>query len=246
MTVCRLVVGYVHELTVLPDLIFKNQAAGQKDRSGEFVNDLLRTEFHRYVSHALLRLCLTHLQQIYAKIHQVIRAKSEPFHGCTFLLAQRQRHCHLYMSHFHHVITIIISIYMSTCNSRMDGRLPSTLLRCSKARTRLTTGFSSHMHAADWTPSYSTTINYGRSSLPFDLSPSNRPTSTIFICRFHRLRYLTCTLSRLSAMFRNPPVRNSPKFDIPSASMDFLFSNSLQRTLLSLAPARIKHVRNSY
>jgi hypothetical protein len=31
------------------DLIFKNQAANGKDKSGQFVNDLLRTEFHRYV-----------------------------------------------------------------------------------------------------------------------------------------------------------------------------------------------------
>ncbi|KAG1888862.1 Cwf15/Cwc15 cell cycle control protein [Suillus subluteus] len=29
------------------DLIFKNQAANQKDKSGQFVNDLLRTEFHK-------------------------------------------------------------------------------------------------------------------------------------------------------------------------------------------------------
>ncbi|OAX37787.1 Cwf15/Cwc15 cell cycle control protein [Rhizopogon vinicolor AM-OR11-026] len=29
------------------DLIFKNQAANQKDKSGHFVNDLLRTEFHK-------------------------------------------------------------------------------------------------------------------------------------------------------------------------------------------------------
>ncbi|KAG2070056.1 Cwf15/Cwc15 cell cycle control protein [Suillus decipiens] len=29
------------------DLIFKNQAASQKDKSGQFVNDLLRTEFHK-------------------------------------------------------------------------------------------------------------------------------------------------------------------------------------------------------
>ncbi|KAG1753221.1 Cwf15 Cwc15 cell cycle control protein [Suillus lakei] len=28
-------------------LIFKNQAANQKDKSGQFVNDLLRTEFHK-------------------------------------------------------------------------------------------------------------------------------------------------------------------------------------------------------
>jgi hypothetical protein len=34
------------------DLIFKNQAISQRDkdnRKGEFVNDLLRTEFHKYV-----------------------------------------------------------------------------------------------------------------------------------------------------------------------------------------------------
>ncbi|KAH7883343.1 Cwf15 Cwc15 cell cycle control protein [Phlebopus sp. FC_14] len=29
------------------DLIFKNQAMNQKDKSGQFVNDLLRTEFHK-------------------------------------------------------------------------------------------------------------------------------------------------------------------------------------------------------
>ncbi|EAU91802.2 hypothetical protein CC1G_04570 [Coprinopsis cinerea okayama7 len=31
------------------DLIFKNQAMNNKEPSGEFVNDLLRTEFHKYV-----------------------------------------------------------------------------------------------------------------------------------------------------------------------------------------------------
>lgn len=37
--------------TCLLDLIFKNQAATAKDKqSGQFVNDLLRTEFHRCVS----------------------------------------------------------------------------------------------------------------------------------------------------------------------------------------------------
>lgn len=29
------------------DLVFKNQAIGDKDRQGQFVNDLLRTEFHK-------------------------------------------------------------------------------------------------------------------------------------------------------------------------------------------------------
>lgn len=32
------------------DVIFKNQAMGSNDKSGQFVNDLLRTEFHKYVS----------------------------------------------------------------------------------------------------------------------------------------------------------------------------------------------------
>lgn len=35
----------------ITDLIFKNQANGSSDKpSGQFVNDLLRTEFHRLVS----------------------------------------------------------------------------------------------------------------------------------------------------------------------------------------------------
>jgi protein CWC15 len=36
-------------LPFLADLIFKNQAASDKDnpRGGQFVNDLLRTEFHK-------------------------------------------------------------------------------------------------------------------------------------------------------------------------------------------------------
>lgn len=36
------------------DLIFKNQATGTSDKpSGHFVNDLLRTEFHKYVANAI-------------------------------------------------------------------------------------------------------------------------------------------------------------------------------------------------
>jgi hypothetical protein len=31
----------------LADLIFKNQAANDNPRAGQFVNDLLRTEFHK-------------------------------------------------------------------------------------------------------------------------------------------------------------------------------------------------------
>ena len=30
-------------------MIFKNQAMNQKEKSGQFVNDLLRTEFHKCV-----------------------------------------------------------------------------------------------------------------------------------------------------------------------------------------------------
>ncbi|KAG8807435.1 hypothetical protein FRC17_004461 [Serendipita sp. 399] len=39
-----------------PDLIFKNQANGQSDKpSGQFVNDLLRTEFHRKFMHKFIK-----------------------------------------------------------------------------------------------------------------------------------------------------------------------------------------------
>lgn len=35
------------------DLIFKNQAMNVKDKQGgHFVNDLLRTEFHKYVTYS--------------------------------------------------------------------------------------------------------------------------------------------------------------------------------------------------
>ena len=36
-----------HFFFPLADLIFKNQAGNDKDRAGQFVNDLLRTEFHK-------------------------------------------------------------------------------------------------------------------------------------------------------------------------------------------------------
>lgn len=38
---------------MITDLIFKNQAMGNKEKGGDFVNDLLRTEFHKYVSSVL-------------------------------------------------------------------------------------------------------------------------------------------------------------------------------------------------
>ena len=38
------------ESRLVVDLIFKNQAMNQKEKSGQFVNDLLRTEFHKYAS----------------------------------------------------------------------------------------------------------------------------------------------------------------------------------------------------
>ena len=49
--------GFAHPSCAL-DLIFKNQATGEKP-SGHFVNDLLRTEFHKSVvltPHSLLSL----------------------------------------------------------------------------------------------------------------------------------------------------------------------------------------------
>ena len=45
------------------DLIFKNQAMTPKDKGqGHFVNDLLRTEFHKFVSF-LLFSCLVRIDQ---------------------------------------------------------------------------------------------------------------------------------------------------------------------------------------
>ena len=51
------------DLSPYVDLIFKNQAMNSRDKdkaSGQFVNDLLRTEFHKYVS-AASRLIKTFL-----------------------------------------------------------------------------------------------------------------------------------------------------------------------------------------
>lgn len=64
-----------HNDRAIADLIFKNQANGQSDKpSGQFVNDLLRTEFHKSVlSSNTPRLFFSHrlLQEVHAEIHQV-------------------------------------------------------------------------------------------------------------------------------------------------------------------------------
>jgi len=56
------------------DLIFKNQAMSTRDKpQGQFVNDLLRTEFHKYVQFFLIFLhfliCMS-FQKVHVKIHQ--------------------------------------------------------------------------------------------------------------------------------------------------------------------------------
>jgi Cwf15/Cwc15 cell cycle control protein len=42
------------------DLIFKNQAAKDNSRNGQFVNDLLRTEFHKSVFSIIRRPFVAH------------------------------------------------------------------------------------------------------------------------------------------------------------------------------------------
>lgn len=58
----------------LPDLIFKNQAMSSRDKdkgSGHFVNDLLRTEFHKYVTvTAILFVTDPFLQKVHGEIYQ--------------------------------------------------------------------------------------------------------------------------------------------------------------------------------
>lgn len=60
----------------LPDLIFKNQAMSSRDKdkgSGHFVNDLLRTEFHKYVTvtHRLSSLLNLSYRKFMAKFIKV-------------------------------------------------------------------------------------------------------------------------------------------------------------------------------
>lgn len=56
-----LVEGWAAELTVLADLIFKNQAMDTRDKNDRgFVNDLLRTEFHKCVLVIVRILPLAH------------------------------------------------------------------------------------------------------------------------------------------------------------------------------------------
>ena len=46
---CRVAVSDKECDRAIIDIIFKNQAMNQKEKSGHFVNDLLRTEFHKWV-----------------------------------------------------------------------------------------------------------------------------------------------------------------------------------------------------
>ncbi|KAI0343613.1 Cwf15/Cwc15 cell cycle control protein [Trametopsis cervina] len=49
------------------DLIFKNQAMSSrdKDKSGQFVNDLLRTEFHKKFMAKFIKVCLKHFERVF-------------------------------------------------------------------------------------------------------------------------------------------------------------------------------------
>jgi len=54
-------------------LIFKNQAMNQPDKSGQFVNDLLRTEFHKFAFVLCSVKCvvlISILQKIHGEIYQ--------------------------------------------------------------------------------------------------------------------------------------------------------------------------------
>lgn len=58
------------------DLIFKNQAmSSRKNEGGQFVNDLLRTEFHKCVSIQNMSRMVVYatLQEIYDQVHQGMR-----------------------------------------------------------------------------------------------------------------------------------------------------------------------------
>jgi hypothetical protein len=64
------------ELTYPQDLVFKNQAMNsRKSEGGQFVNDLLRTEFHKCVQiqNTLGIETYTALQKIYDQVHQGMR-----------------------------------------------------------------------------------------------------------------------------------------------------------------------------
>ncbi|KAG5219686.1 Cwf15/Cwc15 cell cycle control protein [Salix suchowensis] len=57
------------------DLIFKNQAMSGRDKQGQFVNDLLRTEFHKYVSSrihsSLVPYCFVYnRQEVHGQVYQ--------------------------------------------------------------------------------------------------------------------------------------------------------------------------------
>ena len=67
------------------DLVFKNQAKNsRKNEGGQFVNDLLRTEFHKYVHIQNVPRIETYatLEEIYDQVHQGMHFRlyaSQPF-----------------------------------------------------------------------------------------------------------------------------------------------------------------------
>ena len=98
------------------DLIFKNQAMTPKDKGqGHFVNDLLRTEFHKSVSFLLfffVRSDQSRAQEVHGQIYQGIPHKlsfhwttTNIFHNsnytwCIIILSQ-QRILHIMPSNLH-------------------------------------------------------------------------------------------------------------------------------------------------
>jgi hypothetical protein len=81
------------------DLVFKNQATNsRKNEGGQFVNDLLRTEFHKYahIQNALRIGTYAILQEIYDQVHK----------GTRYHLGPR-------LTHSHRITSVIIILYFS-------------------------------------------------------------------------------------------------------------------------------------
>ena len=75
------------------DHIFKNQAMNEKDKSQNgFVNDLLRTEFHKYVCGLHIYACGTdfNAQEVHVALRQVTSLSLQSIYRCRSVL-----YCHL-------------------------------------------------------------------------------------------------------------------------------------------------------
>ena len=113
-----------------PDLIFKNQATSDKDKPpGQFVNDLLRTEFHKWVHHHPHCLSL-----YFARAHHLYELGSSCLGSSNSVYRSTRHVCIRVHTRFTMSTAHRVFVFLRLCEASSD--LEGTCLRLAMYSTR--------------------------------------------------------------------------------------------------------------